>query len=169
MGRDYTPAFIAGLVGELIAKVADISIGFDVIAGFPGESDADHAATCRLIDSLPIAYLHVFSYSSRPGTVAAAMPGHLHSTVVKQRAEELRRLGERKRLVFAERFVGRDLQVLVQGDGSSGIARNYLNVKLEGDGTIAGDEVAVRIIGVNPDGSCRGLYPHDSRTQGAAI
>ena len=97
------------------------------------------------------------------------MPGHLHPAVVKRRAQELRRLGERKRREFTERFIGRDLQVLVQGDGSSGICRNYLSVKLTGDGSLAGKEIAVRIVCVNPDGSCNGLSLDDSRTQDAAI
>jgi len=169
MGRDYTPEFIAALVGRLVAAVPDISIGFDVIAGFPGESEACHADTLRLLESLPIAYLHVFPYSSRPGTAAAEMPGHLPAAIVKRRAEELRRLGERKKLEFAVRFIGRELQVLVQGDGRSGIARNYLSVKLEGDAALSGDEIIVRISGVNPDGSCRGYCLHDSRSQDAAI
>ena len=169
MGRDYTPEFIVDLVDKLVAKIPDISIGFDVIAGFPGESDANHAATCRLIESLPIAYLHVFPYSSRPGTAAAEMPGHLSSTVVKRRASELRRLGERKHLEFAERFMGRDIQVLVQGDGSSGITRNYLNVRLNGAAAFVGEEVIVRVTGVNPDGGCRGFLLPGSRTPDAAI
>lgn len=169
MGRDYTPGQITALVGTLVAKIPDIYIGFDVIAGFPGESEADHAATCRLLESLPIAGLHVFPYSSRPGTAAAAMPGHLPPTVIKGRAEELRRIGERKKHEFAERFVGRELPVLVQGDGRSGIARNYLTVKLTRGGAPVGKEIAVRISGVNPDGSCTGLCLADSRSQDAAI
>lgn len=168
MGRGYTPHFITGLAGRLLAAIPDISIGFDVIAGFPGESEDDHAATCKLIESLPIAYLHVFPYSSRPGTVAAGMPGQLHSSIVKRRAEELRRLGERKKLEFAGRFTGRDLQVLVQGDGRSGIARNFLTVKLTGDVAVAGDEVIVSITAVNPDGSCSGRLIPDTRIQDAA-
>ena len=162
MGRKYSPELILDLVAGLVAAIPDISIGFDVIAGFPGESEADHAATCKLIAALPIAYLHVFPYSSRPGTAAAAMPAHLQPSVVKRRAEELRRLGERKRLEFAARFSGRDLQVLIQGDGSSGIARNYLSVKLAGEVATAGEEVVVRITGANPDGSCRGIIPISS-------
>lgn len=156
MGRKYGPDLILELVARLVAALPDISIGFDVIAGFPGESEADHAATCKLIESLPVAYLHVFPYSARPGTAAAELPGHLHSSVVKRRAEELRTLGERKRLEFAGRFIGRDLQVLIQGDGSSGMARNYLGVKLAGEAAVPGEEVVVRITAVNPDGSCRG-------------
>ena len=169
MGRDYIPDFIVALVNKLVARIPDIAIGFDVIAGFPGESEENHAATCRLIESLSIAYLHVFPYSSRPGTAAAEMPGHLHQAVVKHRASELRRVGERKKIEFAKRFMGRDLQVLVQGVGGSGITRNYLNVKFDGDAALVGDEVIVRITGVNPDGGCRGLILPGSRTPDAAI
>lgn len=169
MGRSYDPALVSTLVTKVVAEVADIAVGFDVIAGFPGESQAEHAATMELIESLPIAYLHVFPYSSRPGTAAAAMPGHLPHSVVKRRAEELRALGERKKREFAARFIGRDLQVLAQGDGRSGLARNYLLVQLEGDAAISGEELLVRITGVNPDGSCRGYPLAGSRTRGAAI
>jgi threonylcarbamoyladenosine tRNA methylthiotransferase MtaB len=169
MGRNYEPALINSLVTKVVAEVADISVGFDVIAGFPGESQAEHTATKELIESLPLAYLHVFPYSSRPGTAAATMPGHLPPAVVKRRAEELRTLGERKKREFAARFIGRDLQVLAQGDGRSGIAKNYLPVQLVGDAAISGEEVVVRITGVNPDGSCRGLLIPDSRIRDAAI
>jgi threonylcarbamoyladenosine tRNA methylthiotransferase MtaB len=72
MGRCYTPAVVRELVTSLIAAVPDMAIGFDVIAGFPGETEEEHRATCNLIGSLPVAYLHVFPYSSRPGTRAAS-------------------------------------------------------------------------------------------------
>jgi threonylcarbamoyladenosine tRNA methylthiotransferase MtaB len=165
MRRGYEPAFIKELVAKIVSEVCDCAIGFDVIAGFPGESEAEHAETMALIESLPIAYLHVFPYSSRPGTAAAALPGHLPPAVVKRRAEELRALGYRKKRHFAAGFIGRDLQVLAQGDGRSGIARNYLQVQLDGETAISGEEVAVRISGVNPDGSCRA----GSRTPDGAI
>jgi len=156
MGRSYSPALIRDLVTSLASAVPDISVGLDLIAGFPGESEDDHAETCNLIDSLPIAYLHVFPYSSRPGTKAFAMPGHLHSSVIKRRAEELRRIGDTKSLEFAGRFVGRVLPVLIQGDGRSGLARNYLTVRLRGDGLTAGVEMPVAISEGRPDGSCIG-------------
>ncbi len=156
MGRNYTPAFIGELVTRLVSDVPDISIGLDLIAGFPGEGDEDHAATCALIGDLPIAYLHVFPYSSRPGTKAAAMSGHLHPSVIKRRAEELRRIGERKSLEFAGRFVGRVLPTLIQGDGRSGITRNYLTVSLVGARQGAGVEMPVLISESRPDGSCIG-------------
>ena len=145
MGRRYTPEMVSKLVEALTASVPDMAIGFDVIAGFPGETDDEHRATCELIRSLPIAYAHVFPYSSRPGTKAATMPGHLPPAVITSRAEELRQLGEGKKRSFAERFVGRELAVLVQGEAGdgmmSGLSRNYLAVRFTGNPAGKGEEV----------------------------
>jgi len=160
MGRRYTPHTVRELVGSLLAAVPEMAIGFDVIAGFPGESEEEHRATCDLIASLPVAYLHVFPYSSRPGTKAADMPGHLSPAVVKSRAEELRLIGEEKKRVFARRFVGGELPVLVQSKSSggmvTGLSRNYLSVTFPASFDSKGEELLVRITGVDADGSCRG-------------
>jgi threonylcarbamoyladenosine tRNA methylthiotransferase MtaB len=152
MGRGYRSAEIRALVERLVKVLPDIAIGFDVIAGFPGESAADHGTTCALLQEFPIAYLHVFPYSSRPGTRAAAMPGHLDPAVIKARAAELRQIGESKKRAYAAGFVGRELPLLIQG-GKNGITPNYLSVNLTEE---AAGEVLVRITGVNRDGSCRG-------------
>ena len=159
MGRKYSPEFFRRLVERLTQEVPDISIGLDLIAGFPGESSASHQETVTLLTALPLAYLHVFPYSSRPGTKAAALPGHLDPGVIKRRAEELRRLGVQKSIEFAGRFVGRELPVLVQGSGVSGISRNYLTVRLDGPAACPGTEHAVKITSVTSDGSCRGELP----------
>ncbi len=160
MGRRYTPEMVVSLVGSLTAAVPDLAIGFDVIAGFPGETDDEHRATCELIRSLPAAYLHVFPYSSRPGTKAASMPGHLPPKVVTGRAEELRRIGEEKRAAFARRFVGRELSLLVQGEAGngmmSGLSPNYLTVRFPGEPGWKGRAMQVRITGIAADGSCLG-------------
>src|SRR5205814_9377197 len=87
----------AALIREFLPHAA---IGADVIAGFPGETEADHAATLRFIDSLPFTYLHVFSYSSRPGTKAAALDSQLPGETIHRRAAELRALGESKAAAF---------------------------------------------------------------------
>jgi threonylcarbamoyladenosine tRNA methylthiotransferase MtaB len=162
MGRHYDAADIRTLVNSLSERVVDISIGFDVIAGFPGESEDEHNATLQLIAGLPIAYLHVFPYSSRPGTEAAGMSGHLPPAIIKRRAEELRLLGERKKLEFAARFLQRDLLMLVQGGGKNwkvnGLTRNYLAVNATGAAPSTGSEQAVRITAVNRDGSCEGEF-----------
>jgi threonylcarbamoyladenosine tRNA methylthiotransferase MtaB len=153
MGRGYSSAAIRTLADRLVTALPDIAIGFDVIAGFPGEDDADHAATCGLLQGLPVAYLHVFPYSSRPGTRAASMAGHLPPAVIKARAAELRQIGETKQREYAGRFVGRELSLLIQGDKRSGITANYLTVRLDSE---ASGEAVVRITGVNRDGSCSG-------------
>jgi threonylcarbamoyladenosine tRNA methylthiotransferase MtaB len=160
MGRRYTPDVVTALVENLVASVPDIAVGFDVIAGFPGETDDEHRATMDLIRSLPIAYLHVFPYSSRPGTRAATMPGHLNPATIKARAEELRELGEEKKRTFAGRFIDRQLPVLVQSEAAgarvTGLSRNYLTVTFAAPAGTRGEELTVRITGVNPDGSCTG-------------
>jgi threonylcarbamoyladenosine tRNA methylthiotransferase MtaB len=160
MGRRYTPGLVRDLVESLVGAVPDIAVGLDVIAGFPGETDDEHRATMDLIRSLPVAYLHVFPYSSRPGTRAATMPGHLNPATIKARAEELRELGEEKKRTFAGRFIDRQLPVLVQSEAAgarvTGLSRNYLTVTFAAPAGTRGEELTVRITGVNPDGSCTG-------------
>src|SRR5262249_47603960 len=88
------------------------AIGADVIAGFPGESESDHQATLRFIRSLPFTYLHVFSYSARPGTRAAALESQLSGPIIHRRASELRALGESKSAAFRRSQIGRTHRVL---------------------------------------------------------
>lgn len=124
---------------ELIRDVLPhAAIGADVITGFPGESQDDHAATLRFIEDRPFTYLHVFSYSSRPGTRAASLPAHLPGHVLKRRARELRALSESKSLAFRESQLGRELQLLtLRRDPDSSrpgftpaLSENYLTVDL---------------------------------------
>ena len=123
------------LIHELLPLAA---IGADVITGFPGETEEDHSATLRFIESLPFTYLHIFSYSKRPGTKAATLPNQLPGTVIKRRARELRALAERKSAEFRAKQIGRELRVLtLRPDPSSSnskatpaISENYLNVQI---------------------------------------
>ena len=155
MNRRYSRAFVQALVTRLVAAVPDITIGIDVIAGFPGETDEEHAETVALLDELPIAYLHVFPYSSRTGTPAATMAGHLPQAVITRRAAELRALGAHKKAVHAARFIGRELSVLVQEAVRPGLVRglsgNYLVVALAGDEELLNREIMVRVTGLVVD------------------
>lgn len=126
---------------ELVRKrLPDAAIGADVIAGFPGESEDDHRATCAFIAQLPLTYLHVFSFSPRPGTAAADMPGQVPETTIAYRASELRALGERKKAAFRASQVGRALRVLTlnrSGEDAAGpwtraLSGNYLDVRVAG-------------------------------------
>ncbi|MCL5808211.1 MAG: tRNA (N(6)-L-threonylcarbamoyladenosine(37)-C(2))-methylthiotransferase MtaB [Deltaproteobacteria bacterium] len=134
MNRDYDAAFFSHLIQKIHAAVPSLAVGIDVIAGFPGETEAAFANTLRLVEGLPLAYLHVFPYSRRPGTPAAAMPNQVPETEKKRRAEQLRRIGAEKRQTFAERFIGMPLAVLVEGRKekstgfSIGFSDNYIPV-----------------------------------------
>jgi threonylcarbamoyladenosine tRNA methylthiotransferase MtaB len=126
---------------ELIREqLPHAAVGADVITGFPGESESDHAATLRFIEEREFTYLHVFSYSTRPGTKAANLPGHLPVHVVKRRARELRSLSEEKSATFRAAQIGRTLRVLtlnasdgcIQTGVTPALSSNYLQAHLPG-------------------------------------
>jgi len=105
--------------------------------GFPGETDADHAATLDFIAARPFTYLHVFSYSQRPGTKAASLPGQLPGHIIKTRARALRSLADSKSAAFRRSQIGRTLRVLTlrrdlaDDSGSTpALSENYLQVSL---------------------------------------
>jgi threonylcarbamoyladenosine tRNA methylthiotransferase MtaB len=122
------------LVREALPHAA---LGADVLTGFPGETELDHSATLRFIDERPFTYLHVFSYSSRPGTEAAELRNHLTGSVVKRRARELRALGEQKSAAFRGSQIGRNLEVLTlhrrandRPGHTPALSQNYLSVMI---------------------------------------
>jgi threonylcarbamoyladenosine tRNA methylthiotransferase MtaB len=112
MHRWYRAEHYARRVQLIRERLPHAAIGADVIAGFPGETSEEHNKTLAFIENLPFTYLHVFSYSSRPGTAAAKFSDHLAPAVVKTRARELRTLGEKKASAFRQEHVGRELRVL---------------------------------------------------------
>lgn len=156
MNRHYSTDYFRSLVDKIVTRLPAAAIGIDVIAGFPGESAQAFENCERLIEALPVSHLHVFPYSRRPGTAAAAMPGHLPGPVVRERAARLRALGERKQAQFARRFVGRTLQVVVEGAGQDGLHRglseNYLEVRFSAPRRLEGRLTCVRVDGWTPHG-----------------
>ncbi len=138
MNRDYDAAFFRDLIRDVLATIPGIAIGIDVMAGFPGETEAAFANTLRLVEELPFAYLHVFPFSRRPGTPADAMPGQVPEADKKRRVERLRTIGAEKRRTFAEKFIGAPLAVLIEGkkDKSTGFftgfSDNYIPVVCRG-------------------------------------
>ncbi len=136
MGRDYTPEEFRDLVEEINRRFPDAGLGLDVLVGFPGETAADFEATYALVEALKVTYLHVFPFSPRPGTPAAAMP-RLAATIVRSRAKRMRELGQMKKRQFLETQLGRTGEVLVEGPGPQagwlkGLSANYLPVLLPG-------------------------------------
>ena len=116
----------------------DAAIGADVIAGFPGETEEDHQASLSLIERLPLTYLHVFSFSSRPGTPAAELQNQVPDQVIARRARELRALGDKKKAAFQTAQTGRAMRVLTlnrSGQDASGpwtraLSSNFLDVRV---------------------------------------
>lgn len=156
MNRHYTTRFFDELVRKIVAKLPEAAIGLDVIAGFPGETEEEFDHTCRLIENLPISHLHVFPYSRRPGTPAAEAKDQLPGDLIKERAAALRTIGERKNRRFCERFIGRVLEVVVEGGAESGYARglsrNYLSITFKSDPKLQGKRAWVKVTSWKPDG-----------------
>jgi threonylcarbamoyladenosine tRNA methylthiotransferase MtaB len=129
MYRPYTPQYYSELLTRIRVRIPDAGLGADVMVGFPGETDEDFTATYRLIDESPLTYLHVFPYSSRPGTVAADLPNHIPDHVSRFRAKMLRTLIAQKNEAFRRAMVGREIDVLTLEDGSA-ISSNFVRVVL---------------------------------------
>jgi len=139
MHRWYRAEHYARRVELIHDRLPNAAIGADVITGFPNESSADHAATLDFITARPFTYLHVFSYSQRPGTKAAALTGQLPGHVIKTRARELRFLADSKSVAFRRAQIGRTLRVLTlrrdpadDPESTPALSENYLQVRLPG-------------------------------------
>ncbi len=130
MHRKYRPRHYADRVATARALMPDAAIGADVMVGFPGESDADFDESRSFIASLPFTYLHVFTYSERPGTPAAADAKPVPMPVRKERNRELRELGARKNREFRERMIGRTLSAVTLHDRGAALTSNYLKIEL---------------------------------------
>ncbi|WP_303722004.1 tRNA (N(6)-L-threonylcarbamoyladenosine(37)-C(2))-methylthiotransferase MtaB [Malonomonas rubra] len=149
MNRHYSIDFFRCLLEKIHQRQPDAAIGLDVITGFPGETDQQFADTCKFLENLPFSHLHVFPFSKRPGTLAAEMPGQLPGNIIKDRAVILREIGERKLANYAATFVGRQLEVVVEGGEvggqRKGLTQNYLAVHFKTAALQQGDLVTLRI------------------------
>lgn len=114
MRRTYTAGEAGDGVDRLVDAVPDISIGADIMVGFPGETDASFQRMYDWLDRLPFAYFHVFTYSKRDHTRAARMPDQVPAPVARERSRLLRTLSDRKSAAYNSRFMGRTLPVLVE-------------------------------------------------------
>ena len=130
MRRKYRPRHYADRILKAGALMPDAAIGADVMAGFPGETDAEFEENRSFIGRLPFTYLHVFTYSERPGTPAAAMPNAVPMHVRRERSRILRELAAQKNLEFRRRMTGRKLSVVTLEEPLTGLSSNYLRVQL---------------------------------------
>ncbi|MFZ6016610.1 MAG: tRNA (N(6)-L-threonylcarbamoyladenosine(37)-C(2))-methylthiotransferase MtaB [Nitrospirota bacterium] len=155
MNRMYTSKDYASAVEDIIKEVPNIAIGTDVIVGFPGEGDIEFLNTKRLLNSLPIAYMHIFPFSSRPDTIASKMSNQNTSAIKKERFNELKALNVKKKMAYMLSQINKPLDVIIEEQGidniSIGTSSNYLKVKIPLNGYLKG--VLVRVRGSEIEGN----------------
>jgi threonylcarbamoyladenosine tRNA methylthiotransferase MtaB len=144
------PEYYADLVESIRTHVEDAAIGADVMVGFPGETDAEFSETYRLIEQSPLTYLHVFPYSSRPGTPAAEMQNAVPSHVATARAKALRQLIASKNEAFRRSMIGRQLDVLVL-QPEDALSSNFIRLRVPPD-VPSNSWVRVQVTELDPDG-----------------
>jgi threonylcarbamoyladenosine tRNA methylthiotransferase MtaB len=130
MHRKYRPRHYADRIQKARALMPNAAIGADVMVGFPGETESDFEESRRFIESLPFTYLHVFTYSERPGTPAAKSPEQIPMAVRKERNRVLRELAARKNREFRTRMVGKTLSAVTLHEPFAALTDNYLKVEL---------------------------------------
>ena len=177
MKRRYRSGEFADLVTQVADRVPDCGIGTDVICGFPGETDEDFLRTFEHVEKLPITYVHAFTYSPRPGSEAERYTDQVPPEIRKRRTRALKRLSAEKHRRFAERHVGRVVEILLEPARRAGTARiggwtdNYLRVDL-GEGECDPRMETVEISGVDEHlliGVRTSACPHTEATTRANV
>jgi threonylcarbamoyladenosine tRNA methylthiotransferase MtaB len=146
MRRPYTLASYRALIGRILERMPHASIGSDVIAGFPGETEADVEACLAYLPGSGLSHLHVFPYSDRPGTDASRMPRKVEGAVTRDRGAALRRIGADLASRFRQAQIGTVRPGLTLEDGTLVVTDNYLKLRIPA-GLVRNQRVNVRVVG----------------------
>jgi threonylcarbamoyladenosine tRNA methylthiotransferase MtaB len=168
MGRNVTPAFYAALVEQARKISPEIAITTDIIAGFPGESEAEFATSLAFVQAMHFAAGHVFHYSARPGTPAVRLPDQVPGPLRKTRSAELRDVLSASALLYQQHFIGKTLAVLwesaVQQPGSGwqmeGHSDNYLRITASSDGNLWNQVSLVLVEKIQEEGLTGTIWTH---------
>jgi threonylcarbamoyladenosine tRNA methylthiotransferase MtaB len=161
MARKITPQAYADLVAAARAHIPGVAITTDLIVGFPGETEQEFQETINFVNQTQFADLHVFTYSARPGTAAAKMPGQVHNFTRKQRSAILRQLGAQSTQAFWRAHLGQQIDVLWEsiqpaeqpGEWlATGLTDNYLKVHSTASQPVWNQVTKTRLISVENDG-----------------
>jgi threonylcarbamoyladenosine tRNA methylthiotransferase MtaB len=135
MHRKYRPWHYREKIGTIRDAMPNAAIGADVMVGFPGETEAEFEETRRMIEDLPITYLHVFTYSARPGTPAAEMSNQVPVRAARERNGILRELGEQKKMSFMRSLVGKNIEAITlninDASHTEALTDNYLKLRFK--------------------------------------
>ena len=158
MKRKYLREVFAGRVKHIKELMPDACIAADVIVGFPGETNEDFEDAYEFIKNLDVTYLHVFTYSERPGTKALAMEGKVDEREKRRRSVLLHELSEAKKQHFYNQQIGKTAEVLWESDNINsfmhGFTGNYVKVRTPFDAALINHILKVKITGVNDDDTC---------------
>ena len=136
MHRKYRPWHYREKILKIRVAMPLAAIGADVMVGFPGETEAEFAETRRMIEDLPFTYLHVFTYSARPGTKAAGHPNQVSSGVASERNRILRQIASQKKAAFMRSLAGTDVEAITLhsqgGNLTDALTTNYLKMRIAG-------------------------------------
>ncbi len=152
MKRQYSLSEFDHMVNAFAEKMSGVTLGTDVIVGFPGENEEEFASSCKYIEESPLNFLHVFSYSDRPNTTASKMPDKVDPQTINRRSAVLRELGNKKWRAFLDTFPGQTLPVLVESRREkhknllTGLADNYIRVNFQGPDSLMNQIVPVGIV-----------------------
>ena len=155
MHRPYTTKNFAELTARLVEEVPNISIGTDLIVGFPGETDENFSETLRFIQGQPFSKIHVFPYSARQGTIAATLPNQIPPQIKKSRASLALEVSRAKSKAFAERLIGKTVEIIAetsQGGFVDGLTKNYVRVYVPDENLPLGSVLNVKIERLHKDG-----------------
>lgn len=156
MRRRYKRELYSERVAKIKSLMPNACIGVDVIVGFPGETQADFLESYQFINELDIAYLHVFTYSERPNTLAQKMPNPVPGAIRAERSAMLHNLSEKKRRHFYTENLGNTHQVLFEAEVENGImfgfTENYVKVAIPYDPILVNEIALVRLTEIGPDG-----------------
>jgi len=158
MRRRYGPDDYAGLVQKIRRRIPDVSITTDVMVGFPCESRTAFENTVALVRSALFSRVHIFPYSPRPGAAAWSMGDPVTPAEKKERSSELAAVAAEASRSYRRRFVGKDVEVLVEeesgreGGVNRGLSGEYIRVVFRGRGAVRGNLCRVRVSGVRGEG-----------------
>jgi threonylcarbamoyladenosine tRNA methylthiotransferase MtaB len=153
MNRPYDVAKFIDLIERAVSLIPRLGLGTDLMVGFPGESEAAFKNTLRVAESLPFSYFHIFTYSARPGTAATKLPHRVSARVARERAQRIAELSRRKRLTFAEQYIGSVTPVLFESGKIDGLrvgtTANFLKVAVASEIDLTNHLRQVMITGVS--------------------